>query len=96
MNISKKYTSNPILGDLSHPPLKNKAGKPSDPGFSDELNKRGVYVHKLNISIDAAKLQFDKINKNEIPTPGTFIGVGVHRAYNGGNWDWYIRFNFFA
>lgn len=86
MHISKSYTNNPGLGALSHPPLENSAARPIDPRFGDEINERGVYIHKMNISRGAVNSQFEKIKDYKLPTPGTFVGVGVHRTYNLGNW----------
>ncbi|GAA4027469.1 hypothetical protein [Actimicrobium antarcticum] len=86
MHISHNYITPVTAGELGHPPLDQYPGRPKDTRFSEEVNKSGVYIHKLCIHGDAIKEQFDKIENNLIPTPGTFVGVGMHRTYNMDRW----------
>lgn len=86
MHISKMYITPVNSGDLSLPPLDQQAGTPKDSKLSDKINQSGAYIHKLCVHGDAVKEQFDKIESHTIPTPGTFVGVGIHRTYNMDRW----------
>jgi len=91
MHISRDYISDvtvsELAGPLMHPPLKNKAGHPSDQAFGKEINREGIYVHKLFKNSSDLKEKLTKIRKREIPTPATFIGAGMHRLYNHRHWE---------
>ena len=90
MHIQKSYTGPQAVADLTGPlglpPLKNRPDDPNDPKFIEELNREGVYVHKLSTEPDSLKKQLQKIKENRIPTPATFVGVGIHRTYS--HWRW--------
>lgn len=90
MHISSTYTQARALaeqiGELSLPPLANSPGRPSDSKFTEEINRTGVYVHKLSHDLDALQDQIKKLSEHRFPTPGTFVGVGLHSVYNHFRW----------
>jgi hypothetical protein len=90
MHISNAYTGSQNVADLTGflclPPLKNSSEQPQHAKFVEEINREGVYIHKLSTDLNSLSGQFKKLKENRIPTPATFVGVGIHRTYN--HWRW--------
>lgn len=87
MHLPLDYIHSADLGDFCHPPLDANPKRPKHTEFSEEINSKGVYIHKLHLDNSTIKKQLDKMVENKLPTPGTMVGVGLHRTYTLKRWE---------
>lgn len=93
MPAISRYATSHDVGPLRGPALETPATGEHAKALTEETNKKGVYVHKVqrdwtdptrNRSI--ATHQLKKIADGKIPTPATLVGIGFHKPYNNRSW----------
>lgn len=88
MHISATYTQVRALaeqiGELSLPPLANSPGRPSDSKFTEEINRTGVYVHKLSHDLDALQ-GMDQTLAKQMLKSRSYRQEGIEQALKFGS-----------